>query len=653
MTLLQICKRRKLLIIAVLVLFFFGSVYYYVKIPKVFETTAEIVIIPPNSEILTVMTTYYMLKSDFNYKEIINKWAPGKQLNFLNSEDLISETISKQGFDRDINSVLKNIDIKKSNYPYHFYIKYKDTDKQRMTAFLNKLLENTKSRLFNNNKLFIFKIREFLEEKLVDIGNNLIEIQDDKRKISENIKSLARTTASLEINLKQKQCESSITGSYNDLLSGLVASNPSEGSNFKNMSSMEKELIKSTNNYWYLKAENSKKTDNKLYLARINMLEKQEQWVKEWELQNLKEFDIKLGANSLLDKIQNDLIKTYVNLEGQKRICDIQKTAIKTSIQKLKIPKGDKNFESEKNFEFLNYTYETINKKMPAIRSLRTDKMETLTIKEKASPPNKVIWPNYWLILLIFLLSSLPVSLILIIAIESFDKTIYKDKIRLFFPKIPELATIPWIKQNNERLLIYDPEIMEAHRTLRNNLKKIINDEGGKIFTILSGIEKDGKTSTLLGLAVNSALSGKKVLIIDANFYNPVLHIMLYVSNENGLTALFQNTTSLEDSIQLTSHQNLEIITSGKLFNGAPEYLNSVYFSDLLEYLKTKYDLIFIDTPALNISLDGFVVTKFADCIFLLVGLGKVLPRDIKILQYYASRLIHKSIGYIIKIHEK
>ena len=442
----------------------------------------------------------------------------------------------------------------------------------------------------------------------------------------------------------------------NNLLSG-IASNIAK---MPILSSIENDFSNLVSNYYDLimEAKNDKEMEEKLYFIKTQMLEKQNQWIKEWESQNLNRIKFKEATNSLLEKIQNELMKNYINLEGQKKIIDIQKQSLEEHLTKLTQESENSNinkiFELNKKIELIHYTYEIINKKMPVIRSLLPDKMETFFIKEKALIPVRPIWSDFFIILLVFILLGISLSAILIFIIENVDEKVYKDKVHFYFQDIPELTVIPWVEQKAEQILVYYPLIMDSYRILKNNIKNIFTDQKGKVFTILSSLDGEGRTSTLLGLAINFALNGKKVLLIDTNFRNPSLHLLLGVSNEKGLTSLIDGKISIQDSIQLTNQQNLEIITSGNTYNVVEsDILHSTYFNDLIDYLKENYDVIFLDTPSLNSTLDGFIITKLADYIFLLIGIGKTSIKNLKILRYYAKRLEDKLLGYIIKYYKK
>lgn len=164
----------------------------------------------------------------------------------------------------------------------------------------------------------------------------------------------------------------------------------------------------------------------------------------------------------------------------------------------------------------------------------------------------------------------------------------------------------------------------EAYRTLRSNIQFSNYENNLKTIVVTSSVPGEGKSTTSLNLSVAFAQLGKKVLLIDADMRKPSIHKRLELSNLTGISTILAGMAEFESAIQILKSDTYEfsVITSGEIPPNPAEMLNSQKMVQLLDILKSYYDIIIIDSPPVLAVTDSQVMARLTD--------GLVLVSDIK-----------------------
>jgi capsular exopolysaccharide synthesis family protein len=235
-----------------------------------------------------------------------------------------------------------------------------------------------------------------------------------------------------------------------------------------------------------------------------------------------------------------------------------------------------------------------------------------VSVKQVAEPPNFPARPRVALNLALGALVGLMIGLGLAFFIEYLDTSVKTMEDVENLLGLPVLAIIP----KNIKLLhreAGDTPDAEAYRILRTNIEFNRKNPEANTISFVSGGPGEGKSTTIANLAFVCAQGGYSTLIVDADLRRPVQHEFFDVSNTAGLTSYLTTEMPLEKVILPTVVKNLSILPSGVLPADAVGILNSQRMSDTIAELKSRYDLIFFDSPPMLGVSDASVLASEVD----------------------------------------
>lgn len=199
-----------------------------------------------------------------------------------------------------------------------------------------------------------------------------------------------------------------------------------------------------------------------------------------------------------------------------------------------------------------------------------------------------------------------------------------------------------------QRRLLLGPNssfyIQEAYNTLRTNIRFAIPGEGCKRLCLTSGLASEGKSTTILNLAISFAETGSKVLLVDGDMRRPSLARLLIEKASPGLSNVLAGLAEAEDAIRHEVKPNLDVLFSGEIPPNPLELLGSVRMKELMDRLSQRYDYILVDTPPVSIVSDACEVANVTDGVLFLVRQNstekEAVIRGIKQLELSNSRLL-------------
>lgn len=224
------------------------------------------------------------------------------------------------------------------------------------------------------------------------------------------------------------------------------------------------------------------------------------------------------------------------------------------------------------------------------------------------------------LLLAIGLVAGLILGIGLALLINTFDTSIKTVEQLLADTGLPNLGSIVFDPRGAARPLIVldDPQSLraEAFRQLRTNLQLANVDAPAGVIVVTSPNPRDGKTTTAVNLALALASAGHRTLLIDGDLRRPSVAGLLGLEQSVGLVSVVAGSAQLAHAIQHWTG-GVDVLTSGPLPPNPSELLASRQMADLLAAMRSKYDMIVIDSPPLLAVTDAAAAAASVDGVLL------------------------------------
>lgn len=183
---------------------------------------------------------------------------------------------------------------------------------------------------------------------------------------------------------------------------------------------------------------------------------------------------------------------------------------------------------------------------------------------------------------------------------------------------IPAAAEDASSKVGVERVVEREPGglLAESYRQVRTAILSKMDRRGYKTLMMIGPKPKAGTSTLAQNLGASMALSGRRVLVLDANFRRPAQAGLFGVSEQPGLSDLLSGELAL-DQAQSAVHTmdglSLSVLPSGQKGSLSPEQLETPLFRDLLTRLESSYDVILIDVAPALLASEGKQLAKHVD----------------------------------------
>ncbi len=189
-------------------------------------------------------------------------------------------------------------------------------------------------------------------------------------------------------------------------------------------------------------------------------------------------------------------------------------------------------------------------------------------------------------------------------------------------------------------------------RKIKSNLRELSLIEGNliegrkkpKFLYCTSSFAKEGKTITAVFMGYGlSQYSRRTVLLVDCNFFNPMINKLFRINNEPGLQEVLKGKADLDEVIVPSFYENFYILTAGK----GDEPLGNT-FGDLISYLSSDFDYIIFDGKSILESSEVVNVSPFIDAYVLTVKCESTKWEIVQMVEEKISEVGGKIAGIVL-----
>jgi capsular exopolysaccharide synthesis family protein len=267
--------------------------------------------------------------------------------------------------------------------------------------------------------------------------------------------------------------------------------------------------------------------------------------------------------------------------------------------------------------------YDQLLTREKELRVVANSRTNNVRVVDRAEVPGAPYTPNHRSDWTYAVLLGLAFGLAIAFGLDYLDDSVKTPDDITRRLKLKFLGLVP-IVAGDRHPLISGPvphDFGEAYRSIRTSLASHFPSTGPRIVAMASSQPLEGKTTTAVNIAMALAVSGARVLLIDADMRRPSVHKALRMANDRGLSQLLAGQARMREVVQRTHDPNLLAITAGRTPANPSELLASDRMRALLTGLESgPFDWIIIDTPPVLAVTDAVILAPLVGAVTFVIG---------------------------------
>lgn len=278
------------------------------------------------------------------------------------------------------------------------------------------------------------------------------------------------------------------------------------------------------------------------------------------------------------------------------------------------------------------------------LRLISVGKVSNVRLVDTPMKPEKPVEPNRPAVLALSLMGGLFLGVVAAFFRKSLTGGIDSPEKVEQIAGIPVFATIPHSRKQRELYQQVNAKhqkvpllanvsstdvAVESLRNFRTALQYALPQFKNNIVLITGATPGMGKSFVSANLAAIMAATGKKVLLIDADLRNGLLHLYFGFGRHDGLSDAIAGARRLDQVVHPGVIENMDFITTGTLPQHPSELLLRPSFGTILQVVSSRYDLVLIDVPPILAVADTMIIGAHVGAIYIMTRAGVTTPLEI------------------------
>lgn len=317
----------------------------------------------------------------------------------------------------------------------------------------------------------------------------------------------------------------------------------------------------------------------------------------------------------------------------EKRIASVEQQLSETLDQVRELRGGDPELETALFTErsALVARLGVLQQRFDDLQPDRSIQLGAGEVIETAHRPSSAFSPNHITNGILGGVAGILLALGLVFLLDRMDDNLRRKEDVERALEAPLIGSVPNYKTKRKAaskiVTLEDPHggASEAYKNLSVGIQFVAEQTHAKTFLVTSAFEGEGKTITTANLGVVLAQIGLRVVVVGGDLRKPKLSEYFGLQNNDGLSNWLTQTDRDAATILRTpaAFDRLRIIPSGTVPANPAGLLNAGRFDQLLQYLKSQFDIILIDSPPLLGVADASLLANRSDAVIFVLRAGE------------------------------
>ncbi len=350
---------------------------------------------------------------------------------------------------------------------------------------------------------------------------------------------------------------------------------------------------------------------------------------------------VQAEIGEIRERIRNEVARIAIGLEHESEFARTRVASMENSLRIAQGQTSEQNKEAiqlralEREAAANRALYETFLEQFKTASSTQSLDTSDARVISQAEVPRGPSYPDRNQLLTNYLLMGFLGACGLVLALQMLNPGLTNPEQvqQVLGEYVIGLIPIMPSKEEAHDYVVEKPAsfVVEAINSLKFSLALSDPDHPVKAIQVTSSVPEEGKTTLAISLARVVAASGQKVLLVDGDLRRSSVGRKIGLQGKHkGLSDLVvAGDADLSEFILRDEIGKLDYLPTGTArFANATDIFASHRMQDIIDQLKSHYDLVIVDTPPVMVVADARIIGRVVDKTVFVVRWDKT-PRKV------------------------